>query len=40
MRIEDDVLITAAGNEILTADIPREIEEIERLVGRAARAAK
>ena len=30
IRIEDDVLITASGNEVLTDGIPKEISEIER----------
>ena len=29
IRIEDDILITRTGNENLTADAPKEIEEIE-----------
>ena len=29
IRIEDDVLITKDGNEVLTADIPKTIDEIE-----------
>jgi len=29
IRIEDDVLVTAAGCEVLTADVPRAIGEIE-----------
>jgi len=29
IRIEDDVLVTPAGNEVLTADVPREVDEIE-----------
>jgi Xaa-Pro aminopeptidase len=33
VRIEDDVLCTAGGNEILTASIAKEIGDIERLVG-------
>lgn len=32
VRIEDDVLITADGIEILTAAVPKEIEEIEALM--------
>jgi len=34
VRIEDDVLITADGNEILTAAVPKEIDEIERMMRR------
>ncbi|WP_416675708.1 aminopeptidase P N-terminal domain-containing protein [Egbenema bharatensis] len=29
IRIEDDVLVTAAGHEILTAGVPKAIEELE-----------
>jgi Xaa-Pro aminopeptidase len=29
VRIEDDVLVTARGRRVLTADIPREAEEVE-----------
>ena len=32
VRIEDDVVITATGIEILTADVPKDIEEIEALM--------
>ena len=32
IRIEDDVLVTDSGGEILTADLPTTIEEIEELV--------
>lgn len=32
IRIEDDVVITASGVEILTADVPKEIDEIEALM--------
>jgi len=33
VRIEDDILITKEGPEILTRDVPRSIDEIEALVG-------
>ena len=33
IRIEDDILITAEGPENLTIDIPKEVDEIESLVG-------
>lgn len=33
IRIEDDVLVTAAGHELLTGDVPRAPEEIEALCG-------
>jgi Xaa-Pro aminopeptidase len=33
VRIEDDVAITADGHDILTADCPKEIEDVERLCG-------
>jgi len=32
IRIEDDVAITELGNEVLTADAPKEIEDIEELM--------
>ena len=32
IRIEDDVLITKEGNEVLTAEIPKTIEDIETLM--------
>ena len=32
IRIEDDVLITDTGAEVLTGDLPTGIEEIENLV--------
>lgn len=34
IRIEDDVLITVDGNEVLTGDAPKEIEAIEALMAR------
>lgn len=35
IRIEDDVLVTATGAEVLTGDAPKEIAEIEAIVGKA-----
>jgi Xaa-Pro aminopeptidase len=35
IRIEDDVLVTAAGREVLTAGIPKTVDEVE-----AARAGR
>lgn len=35
VRIEDDVLVTRKGCEILTGDVPREIDEIEALMAAA-----
>jgi Xaa-Pro aminopeptidase len=32
IRIEDDVLVTDDGHEVLTADAPKEITEIEALM--------
>jgi Xaa-Pro aminopeptidase len=31
IRIEDDVLVTAGGNEVLTSDVPKAVGEIEEL---------
>jgi len=33
VRIEDDVLVTVEGHEVLTADLPVAADEMERLVG-------
>jgi Xaa-Pro aminopeptidase len=38
VRIEDDVLITESGHEVLTKDAPKAVDEIERIVGSAAAA--
>jgi Xaa-Pro aminopeptidase len=37
VRIEDDILVTAEGNDNLTAAIPRSIADIEAIVGSDAR---
>ena len=33
IRIEDDVLITEKGYEVLTSDCPKKIDEIEKIIG-------
>ncbi len=38
IRIEDDILVTEAGHENLTSDIPKSIEAIEGLMGERAAA--
>ena len=35
IRIEDDVLVTADGYEVLTAGLPKQADEVEALVGTA-----
>ena len=32
IRIEDDVVITAKGNEVLTAGVAKEVDEIEAIM--------
>jgi len=32
IRIEDDVMVTKTGNEILTADVPKTTDDIEALM--------
>ncbi|MDQ3388492.1 MAG: M24 family metallopeptidase, partial [Gemmatimonadota bacterium] len=33
IRIEDDVLVTESGSEILTREVPVDPDEVERLMG-------
>jgi Xaa-Pro aminopeptidase len=40
VRIEDDVLVTARGREVLTAAAPKTFAEIEAATGRAPAAAR
>ena len=35
VRIEDDILLTESGCEVLTAQVPKTIEEIEQLMNQA-----
>jgi Xaa-Pro aminopeptidase len=37
VRIEDDVLVTATGVEVLTAGTPKTVEEVERTCREAPR---
>ena len=36
VRIEDDILITSTGHEVLSADVPKEVEDIEALCAATA----
>jgi len=35
IRIEDDVVVTTTGHDVLTGDLPRDADAIEALVGSA-----
>ncbi len=37
VRIEDDVLITATGYELLSQRLPRNVDEIEKIMADAAK---
>ena len=39
VRIEDDVLITPDGHEVLTAGVPKDPDEVEEICGRNHEAA-
>ena len=34
IRIEDDILVTNSGHEVMTAKAPKEIDELEAIIGR------
>lgn len=36
IRIEDNILVTASGQEVLTPDVPKEIADMESLIGTKA----
>lgn len=38
IRIEDDVFVTATGSEVTTGDAPKEVDEIEAIVGTGRKA--
>ena len=36
-RVEDTILITDSGHEVLSSDVPKEIGDVEKLVGSAGK---
>jgi Xaa-Pro aminopeptidase len=34
IRIEDDIVITAGGNHVMTSKVPKEIKQIEALMAK------
>jgi Xaa-Pro aminopeptidase len=34
IRIEDDVMVTSSGHEVLTAGVPKDPDDIEAVMGR------
>ena len=36
VRIEDDIVVTATGNDNLTAGVPKQIQDIEALMAERA----
>lgn len=40
VRIEDDVVVTATGVDILTADVPKTVKDIEALIQPANKESK
>ncbi len=34
IRIEDDILVTEGGNEVLSASCPKEVDELEAIIGK------
>jgi hypothetical protein len=37
VRIEDEVIVTATGYRLLTADFPRKLEDVEAWIAKARR---
>ena len=40
MRIEDDVLVTKDGHDVLSDGVPKGVAEIEKLMARAGKVAR